>query len=361
MENMEANGPSKELADHRGIFLWWLRLTAPPGAIMYDQAPTRKERERLRHAGLTSYVAPFVFVAPLLLLQQANGDFATTTAIIVLMLFSLLALIFNRYGLQVVAALLLILSMDAVIEGSLITAQGGLSSGWLLTFDLFVIPLITAGVLLSRNYLWLFVILHIACILGDFYLLPHAADLDALVMVWHGPAVVFARPIIIQLGVFLLSFLQITSTNRAIIRADRAEEVAALQSAIARRKQQLEAGIQEIMNVLVHAANGHFTTQASLPKENVLWQIASSLNTLFARLQHSRQAEMKMYQTEQEVRKVIDALREAKRGHFVIWPHTTGSALDPLLQEIRTINFDTASKTFEASPQRVKPSDHSSR
>src|SRR5689334_7578042 len=86
---------------------WWLRLTAPPGARQYDQAPTHRQREHLRRSQLTSWTAPFVFLAPLLLLQQAaGGDPGTTIAIVVLMFTSLLALIFNRAGQQVVAALL---------------------------------------------------------------------------------------------------------------------------------------------------------------------------------------------------------------------------------------------------------------
>ncbi len=140
---------------------------------------SRSQREHLRRAGLTSYMAPVVFLAPLLLLQQAS-DPATLTSIVTLMAVACIALIFNRFGKQTLAALLLVLSMDIVIEGSLLTAAGGLSTGWLLTFDLFVIPLITVGVLLSRQYVWIFMLLHIGCILGDFFLMPHAQDLQIL-------------------------------------------------------------------------------------------------------------------------------------------------------------------------------------
>lgn len=341
---MQTMDPSQQREHRKDTewFEWWLRLTAPPGTSDYDAASTHWEREHLRRCGLTSMIAPFVFFAPLLLLQQAGMDLVTAISIVALMGVALLALAFNRSGKQVLSALLLVGSMDLVIEGALLSAKGGLSTGWLLTFDLFIIPLITVGVLLSRKYLWLFLLLHVTYILGDFYLLPHASDLDTLIQVWHGPAVAFARPIIIQVGGCLLSFIEVRSTDRAIVRADRAEEVNALQQTIIEEKRQLELGIKEIVSTLAHAANGHFTMRASLSQENLLWQIAASLNTLFARLHHSRQAEATLRQTEQEITRLVQALRATKAGQRVIWPLPHGGPLDPLLQEVRSLPGMTA-------------------
>ncbi|MGH2507322.1 MAG: hypothetical protein ACRDHZ_07940, partial [Ktedonobacteraceae bacterium] len=245
---------------------WWLRLTAPPGADEYSQVLDQAEREHLRHAQLTSYIAPFVFIVPLLFIQQAF-DAGTAVGITVVMSMSVLAILCNRAGQQVIAALLLVLSMDVVLEGTLITAPGGLGSGWLLTFDLFVIPLIIVGVLLNRRFLWIFMLLHITCILGDFYLLPHAPDLIALIALWHGPTVVFVRPIILQIGGYLLGWLAVRSTDEAIVRADRAEVVADLQKSIVQEKKQLEDAIQELLVVLTHAANGFLDTRASLSQD----------------------------------------------------------------------------------------------
>lgn len=329
---------------------WWLRLTAPPGARQYDLAPTHRQREHLRRSQLTSWTAPFVFLAPLLLLQQAGNDFGTTIAIVVLMSTALLALVLNRLGRQVAAALLLVLAMDVVIEGALITAPGGLGSGWLLSFDLFIIPLIAVGVLLDRRFLWGFMFLHICCILGDFYLLPHALDLNALIEQWHGPAIAFARPVIIQIGGGLLSFIEVKSTDEAIARADRAQLLAALQQSIAEEKQQLEKGIREIMDVLARAANGQFTVRATLSQEHVLWQVNSALNTLFSRLQSSRQAEVVLRQTEREIVRLREALRATLQGQSAVWPLPSGGPLDPLIREMRTaVGLSPSSSAAEAN------------
>src|SRR5690242_719735 len=68
-------------AQSGGLWNWWLRLTAPPGAVQYDMAPSPEARDRLRRAGLTSAVAPFVALAPFLLSAQASVDPITAAAI----------------------------------------------------------------------------------------------------------------------------------------------------------------------------------------------------------------------------------------------------------------------------------------
>lgn len=314
---------------------WWLRLTAPPGAGEYGKVLNQREREHLRHSQLTSYIAPFVFVAPLLLLQQAF-DIGTAIGIAALMSMSILALVLNRVGQQVLAALLLVFSMDIVIEGALVTAAGGLGSGWLLTFDLFVIPLIIVGILLNRRFLWIFILIHIACILGDFYLLPHAPDLTALIALWHGPAVVFVRPIIIQIGGGLLGWLAVRSTDEAIVRADQAEVVAELQKSIAQEKKQLEDAIQELLTVLTHAANGFWDTRASLSQDNTLWRISAALNTLFARVQNGRQVEEAAQHLLQDLTNLTRLVRLARTtGQAVSLPALNNGPLDPLIRELQ--------------------------
>ncbi len=334
---------------HGRIEGWWLRLTAPSGAQQYDQAPGHRAREQLRRSQLISWTAPFVFFTPLLLIQQA-ADAGTLVAIVVLMFTSILSLFFNKAGKQTLAALLLVLAIDAVIEGAIITAPGGLSSGWLLSFDLFTMPLIAAGVLLNRQFLWFFMLLHISCILGDFYLLPHGADLVLLIKVWHGPAIAFARPLIIQIGGCLLSFIQIRSTDQAIMRADRAQFIAQLQQTSIKQKEELDRGIREILSILTRAANGDFTAVVSLPQENILWQIAVALNTLFTRLQRSRQAETLLHQFEQEVAQLAEVLRKELSGQPAQWPRSNGGPLDQLIWQLQVIIHQYRLQGSSASP-----------
>ncbi|HCF86026.1 MAG TPA: hypothetical protein DEV72_12575, partial [Ktedonobacter sp.] len=65
------------------------------------------------------------------------------------------------------------------------------------------------------------------------------------------------------------------------------------------QKQQLDTGIQFILQTHVQVANGNFAARAPLGKENMLWQIAYSLNNLLARLQSYSQM-LSQYQHMQE-------------------------------------------------------------
>jgi hypothetical protein len=220
----------------------------------------------------------------------------------------------------------------------------------LLTFDLFALPLIVAAVLLSRQYVWMFMVLHITFILGDFFLLPHAHDLQILIQDWHGPTIAFARPLIIQLCGALLCFIEARSTDQAIARADKAEELVLLREQVAKEKRALEIGIQEIVKTLTNAANGHYSANSILSKDNVLWRISSTLNTLFHRLQSARKQELTVHQAEQDMTRLLEAIRASKRGQYPGWPHPSGGILDPLIKELREGNPSSPSSAQQFSP-----------
>lgn len=319
-----------------GFAQWWLSLTAPPGALQYEAAATSAERERLRRAGLTSFVAPFMAIAPVLLLGQASVDTITLVGILAFVAIIIGVLILNRLGQQTAAALLLVVGMDLVIEGALLGAgrQGGLGSGWLLTYDLFVVALITVGLLLSRRFLWLFATIHIGFILGDFYLLPHTEDLTQLIVLWHGDSIAYARPLLIQIVGALLSFVQVGSTDRAIARADRAEDLAALEHAIVEQQRQIEFGAQQLREAHVRVANGDFSARSNVERGNLLWDVSQSLNNLLQRFQRTAQTEFQLRRTEEELRRLASAIDEAQNGRRPIWPAMSGTAADLLIERI---------------------------
>src|SRR5258708_19848012 len=82
-------------------------------------------------------------------------------------------------------------------------------------------------------------------------------------------------------------------------------EIIALERANAEQKNQLEAGIQLILQTHVQTANGNFNARAPLTKDHVLWQIAYSLNNLLARLQRLSQADMELRQTKLNATRVV--------------------------------------------------------
>ena len=137
------------------------------------------------------------------------------------------------------------------------------------------------------------------------------------------------------------------------------EEIMALQAAITKQKQELEDGIQQILETHVHVANGDFTTRAPLTQDHLLWQIAYSLNNLLARLQRLSQAEAELQQTKLEFRQqigstqahaqqikaelqqiyvetqhLVETLRDAKMRERPIRVYSSRTLLDPLCREL---------------------------
>lgn len=324
---------------------WWLKMAAPPGTSHYDQADNRSTRERLRHAKLTAYLFPFVFIAPLFFVAQAS-DPGTRVAIIVTMCVAVCGLVLNRTGHQVFAAILLVLVLDASIEVSLATS-GVLSTGWLLTFDLFLFPLCVAGVLLHRRYLVFFGALHIALILGDYFLLPHSNDLTAMISYWGSPTVVFIRPVILEIAIAIIMWLSIGSTDEAIVRADQAEFVAQLQATIASEKEELEEGIQHLVTTLSQAANGNYVPSTRLTQHSALWRIDNALSILFTRLQSSREREAQAQALIRDIQNLNLLLQKARSGEPVRWPMPNGSVLDPLIQEFRRFDFSQGRRSIK--------------
>jgi Type IV pili methyl-accepting chemotaxis transducer N-term len=137
------------------------------------------------------------------------------------------------------------------------------------------------------------------------------------------------------------------------------QEIMTLQQAISKQKQELESGIQLILETHVQVANGDFATRAPLAQDHLLWQIAYSLNNLLARLQRLSQAEAELQRAKLEFRRhmgstqaeaqqikaeiqqiyaetqhLVDVLRDAKAQDQPIWAPPSRTVLDTLCREL---------------------------
>jgi hypothetical protein len=111
------------------------------------------------------------------------------------------------------------------------------------------------------------------------------------------------------------------------------------------QKRQLDFGIQQILQTHVRAANGDYTARAPLEQDNILWQVASSLNNLLSRLQRSGQAERRLNRTNEGIRRLAAAIYDAQAGREPTWPAPTGTAADLILEQFaptRRLGYPTA-------------------
>ena len=177
-----------------------------------------------------------------------------------------------------------------------------------------------------------------------------------------------------------MAYLWVRGARIAILRADRAEEIAALEQREIKRqqreiedKQQLDMGIQQILQTHVQVANGNFSARAPLSKDNVLWQIAYSLNNLLARLQGYNQmqvqlkraqaenyrlhtslqgtlsAQNELQRTREAATRLVEALKQPKSEHTAPLSLQSGTIIDSVVMQLsNSTNLSEEKRTFRS-------------
>ncbi len=322
-----------------GLLGWWLNLTAPP----WPNHPIPiAQRERLRKAELTSFSILAIFAFCIALVSNSLADVATAQAVGILAVGLLIAAILNRTGRTRTAAYLVPSLFMLVAVGAVLQGQGGFRPIGLPIYDLFVIPIVVVSLTGNRNAPWIFAAVAIGFVVGSFLLEPHAMILVGGIrfdeigyeLNIFGTWGVINRDVALLFFAALFGWMGARSVDNAIARADRAEEIARLEHAIAEQTRQLEEGIKAIQQTHVKIANGDFSARAPLPQDHILWQIAFSLNNMIQRLQRSAEAEHMLRRTKAEVDRLLEEIQRAKAGHRPLWPVPSGTPLDPLIAEI---------------------------
>jgi hypothetical protein len=304
-----------------------------------QQLLTIEDRERRRRSQLTSVIIAALFVVALVLLPLGINDPSSLSADIALIVGLLIAYVLNRTGRVTAAGWVIVALVWGGVIGALETQPSGLTVDALPGFDLLLIALVVAAFVLPRSaVLWVGAV-NIAIIGAIYALTPHGSDLQGIIAYYDGDIggalALLSRPIALQIIIGVVAYLARRGIDSEIRRADRAEEIAALEHTLADQKRQLDIGIQQILQTHVRAANGDYTARAPLGQDNVLWQIASSLNNLLSRLQRSGQDSFLLQRTNEEIRRLAAAIDEAQGGRKPIWPAPTGTAADLILERIR--------------------------
>lgn len=334
------NGPQGSSGQRSGIVGWWLNLTAPPRPAVIHSIV---ERERLRKAELTSFSILAVFVFLVTLVSNSLADPSTGQAVGTMALGLIIAAALNRIGRTRIAAYLVPTLLMLLIMAAILQAKGGLRLIWLPAYDLFVLPIFLISLIGDRRAAWLFGAIVIGFILGDFALQPHAlittagaTNFDDIqhetgIFTWWG---MVNRHVALAFFAAFFGWLGARSVDRAIARADRAEEIAELERRQLEQRRQLEMGVQQLLETHVRLANGDYSARANLMQDNQLWQVGASLNNLIVRLQRAGQAEYLYRRTEEESRRLVQAIDQARSGRHPFWPAPSGTPIDLIIERI---------------------------
>lgn len=344
------------------ILQLWYWLTSPPEP---DASAPFQERELFRRGRTGSQISIFLFVLIFISYPAAfAGSNTLLISILTINLFVLvLALALNRLRRVNIAGVMVVLSVIAGPTMNILTTPGGVNTSALPIFGFLVLPLMCAVSFLPPA--WIFVVAAGNCLftLYALGLAPSSGELHAVLKVAF-PGIV--TPIILSQGIVsIVAFLWVRGARLALLRADRAEEIAALEQREIERqqiqieqKQQLDMDIQLILQTHVEVANGNFTARAPLGKENVLWQIAYSLNNLLARiqsyskmqvqyqrlqeenyrlhtaLQSNTSTQHELQRTREAANRLAELLKNSRDGHIPTTSWSSGTVVDVVATEL---------------------------
>ncbi len=318
-----------------GILQWWYRIASPPEPN--DSAPF-EERERFRRGRTGSQITIVLFIVILISFPAAfAGSNPLLLAILAIDLVVLtLALALNRSGRVTIAGIMVVLSFSASPIVNILTTPGGVNTGALPIFGLLVLPLMCAVSFLPPR--WVFVVAAGNCLFTLFVLtfMPSSGELHEILKVAF-PGIV--TPILLgQIIVSIVAFLWVRGASLAILRADRAEEIARLEAIEIKRQEeqlamskQIEEGIQHIITTMsAVVAQNDFSIRVPLSQENILWRASKSINNLLSRLQGLKQSQEELKRTHAIAAEVAQNIRDGHPIHLTSW---TGTALDLVILE----------------------------
>lgn len=329
----------------KSLLAWWYRVSLPKRGP--DTTPA--ERERTRYARLTSAFSLVIF--PLSVLTTTYGVLTSVNPAapvieVIAFVCVLAALACNKAGFNIAAALLLILNTTINVVGNMLTNP--LDPVFVPIFCALVITVVLAGSLMPPIYALLVGLMNCVLIVFIAVTQPPTRYYDQMLAIGYG-SIMIALPIMMQIIVGIVTYVIMRNLIATIRRADRAEEIIALQKEIVsyqqkrvQEQQQLEEGIAAIAEVYTAVASGNLDVRVPLQAENVLWQVAVPLNNLLSRAQHWKRNADLLEPTLLAIKQVGQELQWARMNRVPVrFSQPTGTPLDALLPEVYFLSTHT--------------------
>jgi len=313
----------------------WYRIASPPEP---DASAPFEERELFRRGRTGSQISIFLFILLLISYPAAfAGSNSLLIAILTIDLFILtLAMVLNRFRRVSIAGIMVVLCFTASPTVNILTTPGGVNTSALPIFGLLVLPLMCAVSFLPPW--WVFVVGAGNCLFTVSVLkfMPSSGDLHEVLKVAF-PGIV--TPILLGQGIVsIVAYLWVRGATQALLRADRAEEIAKLEAIEIKRQEeqlaiskQIEEGIQQIITTMsIVVTRNDFSIRVPLSQENILWRVSKSINNLLSRLQGLKQSQEELKKTHAIAAEVAQRIRDGLPIQLEFW---TGTAFDSVIIE----------------------------
>ncbi len=344
----------RESNQRRGPLAAWYRYTSPPeppSTASYKQKDTYRRGQLASTIMLVLQIILFI-IMPIGLFGPNKQIFITAIFLTVIVI---ITAIFNRFGRVNIAGLILSLSLNLGICLSIIRSPHGLAPDSIAQFDLLVFSELFVASLLPVNWVWLSALFNVTFSIYELTYAPRTPLMQEVMSTSY--YAILSRPIQLHLLVTVVLFLWVVNANRAIRRADRAEEIARLEhdiaqqnKAIKEQKQQLDYSIEQIVKTLMRWSNGDTGARIVFNRENVLWQVTGAINNLLGRVQRSRQESQQLQQTSDAINRFYEARNRAGDGMILDWTRTNTPVDTLVMQHNAHVQRAASAKISENSP-----------
>jgi hypothetical protein len=339
----------------------WLRLSGPN---VQRFRTTIEDQELLRRSRLLSALFSLIFIVVILAAPTAIPVPTYWIPIIAFLVLSLVALALNRSAQITLSAIFYILAIDTTLVILMITLPSGIRNSNIPDFDLFIIPILIGGVVLPRWLLPFLAAAHICIIIALFTLLPHDPLLTREILVnqkgfAYGE---ISDALILQVVCATIAWLGALSVDRALLRANRAEDLAEAQKRLSEhaqlileQKQRLDYGIGVLKGAHARFANGDYKARAKL-ENNELTSLAFSFNLMVERLNRIAQIAQEYIRLERGLRQMLEVENTIFHGGPLQPFHATGTAIDrlyPSFQRYYTLRQAVAQSGSSVDQVRV--------
>lgn len=310
----------------------WLRLAS--SGWEHPQL-TVEAREKARRSRLIAWLVLGLLVGVAILSPLGLQDTRARWVLGAWVVGLVLAAVLNRRGYVTTAGVTLVALVSGGIVAANLASPIGLTMGELPNFDAYVIPVVIAASVLPRASGFIVAAINSLLIIGNYAWQPHNANIAQDAHLYSSATVqtvsFLVRPIALQFVLAMVAYLWVRGTDRAIRRADRAEEIAELQQREVERTRDIEHGVKQLLAVHVRLANGDFGARVPPLNSAPLWQIGNSLNNLIARLAHFAQVDAALTRTQQAAFALADVFQRWQQGQSAALPAPADTPLDPLI------------------------------
>ncbi len=332
--------PQKALPPH--VWLWnaWLYLSGPSAQRFGTDIASQ---EQLRRSRLLSALLLVISIG-LILDIPANivGNPQLRVPILIVAVAVILAIVFNHSKYCTIAGVILIVGIDLTITAVVYNETLTLVNARINNLDLLVLSILIASLVLQRK---------VIPFIGGFqivllYLIITFVPRDASLRDIPGLSLMYIPGLLIFVST-TFSWLGAWSIDKALQRANRAEELAEIRARLNEQARQtnelnlrLEYGIATLKEAQSRVANGDYKARANLTN-NELFPLGVSFNLMAERLEKA----LHMMQDYRRLQSLVQYLLQACNNLYQsddqqqIALQSTGTLIDPVLFSLRRLNY----------------------